>query len=167
MTEPADRTATESAAPAVPAVPAATRASRKAGSRRAGTGRGRLHQPWRIVVAVVELAVAAVAVWGAFPLWTSAIRDVTVHLDDGSALTSRVYEGDGIALAVALGALALVLVIDAVRQVLLGIAAKGKKRKKRKQPAPDDPADVDPRVPAAAGSDSGPEGAASESRSGR
>nr|WP_246381474.1 hypothetical protein [Prauserella isguenensis] len=104
-----------------------------------------MHRPRRIAVAVVELVVAAVAVWGAFLLWGSAIRDVTVHLDDGSTLTSRVYEGDLIGLAVALGALAAVLVIDAVRQVMLGVAAKGKKPRKRKRPAddPDDPDDVD------------------------
>lgn len=87
---------------------------------------------------------AALAVWGAFALWGSAVRDVTVHLDDGSVLTSRVYEGDRIALAVALGALTAVLVIDAVRQVMLGVAAKGKKPKKRAQrdPDPDDPDDL-------------------------
>lgn len=137
MTESADRTATESAAPADPAGSAPTRVPASGDDHRAGAGRGRLHQPWRIVVAVVELVVAAAAVWGAFPLWGSAIRDVTVHLGDGSALTSRVYEGDAIALAVALGALAAVLVIDAVRQVMLGVAAKGKKSKKREQADPD------------------------------
>lgn len=139
MTESADRTATDSAAPAVPAGSAATRTSTSGDDRRAGAGRGRLHQPRRIAVAVVELAVAAVAVWGAFLLWGSAVRDVTVRLDDGSTLTSRVYEGDLIGLAVALGALAAVLLIDAVRQVMLGVAAKGKKPKKRKRPDADEP----------------------------
>ncbi|MBB3662290.1 MULTISPECIES: hypothetical protein [Prauserella salsuginis group] len=165
MTESADRTATDSAAPAGPAASAAPRAPRPRGRRRAGAGRGRLHQPWRIVVAVVELVVAAVAVWGAFPLWGSAIREVTVRLDDGSALTSRVYEGDRIALAVALGALAAVLVIDAVRQVMLGVAAKGKKPKKRKQPDPD--ADVpDPDRPEGDrdGAESGGAGRAARAR---
>lgn len=143
MTESADRTATEPAAPAATAEPAATRASRRSGARRSRAGGGRLHQPRRVIVAIVELVAAAVAVWGAFQLWGSAIRDVTVRLDDGSALTSRVYEGDGISLAVALGALATVLVIDAVRQVLLGVAAKGKKSRKRKGSGPDS-GDTDP-----------------------
>lgn len=110
------------------------------GPRRA---RGRLHQPWRVVVALVELVLAAVAVVVAFPVWNSSIREVTVQASDGADLTSRVYEGSGIALAVALGAVALVLVIDAIRQLMLGIAAKGRKPKKRANPDPDPDVDTD------------------------
>ncbi|OLT48813.1 hypothetical protein BJF85_11670 [Saccharomonospora sp. CUA-673] len=102
-----------------------------------------MHQPWRVVVAAVELVVAAVAVWVAFPVWNAGIREVTVEAADGTALTSQVYDGNWISFAVALGALALVLVIDAIRQLMLGIAAKGKKPKKRKEPEPDYP-DTDP-----------------------
>ena len=110
------------------------------GPRRA---RGRLHQPWRVVVALVELVLAAVAVVVAFPVWNSSIREVTVQASDGADLTSRVYEGSGIALAVALGAVALVLVIDAIRQLMLGIAAKGRKPKKRANPDVDTDGDHD------------------------
>lgn len=94
--------------------------------------RAGLHQPWRALIALVELVLAGVAVWGAFALWQGGISDVVVRLADGATLTSRHYAGDHLAGAIGLGLVAALLVLDAVRQVLLAVRAgrKGKRRKR-------------------------------------
>lgn len=90
----------------------------------------RLHQPWRLWVALGELAAAGLALWGAFALWGRAVTTMTVRLDDGSELVSRELSGNWIALAILLGAVAGVFVIDAIRQVALGTHARRKKHRK-------------------------------------
>ncbi|PXY37783.1 hypothetical protein [Prauserella flavalba] len=90
----------------------------------------RLHQPWRLFVAACEVVVAAVAVWVAFLAWDNSLTTVTVRLDDGTELVSRVYAGNWIALAIGLGGLAGILVVDAIRQVLLGVRARRRRYRK-------------------------------------
>ena len=92
----------------------------------------RLHQPWRAVVALAELVIAGIIVWGAFGLWESGISEVVVRLTDGATLVSRHYAGDHVAGAIGLGALAALFVLDAIRQVLLAVRVhrKGKRRRR-------------------------------------
>jgi hypothetical protein len=91
------------------------------------TGSGeRLHEPWRLAVAAVELLLAAGAMWTAFACWGSALGTVTVHLPDGTDLVSRTYAGNWVAGAVGLATLAGLLVVDAVREFSLGIRARGR-----------------------------------------
>lgn len=91
----------------------------------------RLNQPWRAVVALVELVLAGLAVWLAFTLWDSGV--VTVHqpeeLVPGGFVDLTVYHGDRIALAVCAGLAAALLVVDAVRQLLLGLRARPRRKR--------------------------------------
>lgn len=98
-----------------------------------GQPNARLHQPWRLAVAAVELLVAGLAVWGGVLSWGAAIRTVTVRLDDGTELVSRVYAGDRIGIAVGLAAVGGVLVLDAVRQLMLGVRARRRRYRTSRQ----------------------------------
>ncbi|WP_158886520.1 hypothetical protein [Amycolatopsis anabasis] len=89
----------------------------------------RLHRPWRALVAAGELVVAALAVWAAFPSWSAAISTVSLRLTDGTVLTSTRLSGSWIAAAIGFGALAAVLVVDAVRQLLLAVRARHRKHR--------------------------------------
>lgn len=94
------------------------------------TEQARLNQPVRAVVALVEVLLAAVAVWGAFRLWGAGVHTVVVRLTDGTVLTSTRWIGSWMAGAIGLGALAGLLVLDAVREVLLAVRVK-RRRKSR------------------------------------
>ncbi|OZM75248.1 hypothetical protein CFN78_00545 [Amycolatopsis antarctica] len=91
-----------------------------------------MHQPWRAVLALVELVLAGVAVWGAFALWGGGIFEVVVRLSDGATLVSRHLAGDHAAGAIGLGLLAALLLLDAIRQVVLALRTRrrGKRRKR-------------------------------------
>ncbi|MBK1784187.1 hypothetical protein [Prauserella cavernicola] len=99
-----------------------------------GYSNERLNQPWRLVVAAVELLVAAAGVWIAFLVWDASLTFVTVRLDDGTELVSRVYSGNWVALAIALGGIAGILVVDAIRQTLLGFRT-GRRRYRKSRDA--------------------------------
>lgn len=101
-----------------PAPPATTR------------GQDRLHQPLRLVVAVVELLLAAVAGWAATRCWDLAVAPLTVRSDDGATLVSRVYEGNWVGLAFLLAAVAGVLLVDAARQSVLGVRTRRRRRRR-------------------------------------
>lgn len=83
-----------------------------------------LHQPWRALVALAELIGAGVAVWGAFALWDHGIRPVILLLNDGSRLEAVRHDGGWLALAIVLGTTAIVLVLDAIRQLVLGVRTR-------------------------------------------
>ncbi|PXY32025.1 hypothetical protein [Prauserella muralis] len=89
----------------------------------------RLHQPWRLFVALAELVVAGVAVWGAFLSWDSAFTEIVVRLDDGTELVSRHVAGNWVGAAIGLGGLAGLLVVDAVRQASLGARTRRRRRR--------------------------------------
>lgn len=88
-----------------------------------------LHRPWRALVALVEVLVAAAAMWAAYRCWPRGIASVTLELEDGSRLESTRYFGNWMGLAILLGTVAALLVLDAVRQVLLAVRARPKARR--------------------------------------
>lgn len=94
----------------------------------------KLHRPWRAFVAVVEVVLAAVAIWLAFPVWDLGVKTLTVTAGDGAVLTSTRYIGSWLAAAVGLGLVAALLLVDAVREVVLAARAKH-----REKPRDDDP----------------------------
>ena len=90
----------------------------------------KLHQPWRALVALAEVVLAAVAIWGAFQLWDEGVKTLTVTLSDGAVLTSTRYLGNWMSGAIGLGVVSAVLLVDAVRQVLLAVRARHRRKRK-------------------------------------
>jgi hypothetical protein len=84
----------------------------------------RLHKPWRALVAVVEVVLAALAGWGAYACWHGGVVTVVTRTDDGVALESHRYFGGLLAGAIGLGTLAAILLVDAVRQLSLALRAR-------------------------------------------
>jgi hypothetical protein len=91
----------------------------------------RLHQPWRLLVVLVEVVLAALAVWGAFACWQNSATVIELRLADGTDLSSTHYAGEMVAGAIGLATLAAVLLIDAARQLLLGVRARRGSRRSR------------------------------------
>jgi hypothetical protein len=92
--------------------------------------RAQLNQPRRALVALGELAVAAVLVWLAFWLWPKGIATVTqVIADDRPPLISHRYYGHWLALSVLSATVAALLLLDAARQSVLAARARPKHRK--------------------------------------
>jgi hypothetical protein len=89
-----------------------------------------LNKPWRALVALVELVVAGGAIWVAYQCWPRGVATVTLALDDGTTLVSTRYFGNWMALAVLLGTVAALLVLEAVRQSLLAIRANPRSLRK-------------------------------------
>jgi hypothetical protein len=98
---------------------------------------GGLHRPMRAVVALAELVVAGLAVWGAFWAWPKGFATITTLVTDGLELDSQRVYGNWLALAILFGTAAAVLVLDALRQTVLAARA----RPKRVKPAKDSDAD--------------------------
>ncbi|HVW43023.1 MAG TPA: hypothetical protein VHC18_16910 [Amycolatopsis sp.] len=90
----------------------------------------KLHQPWRALVALAEVVLAAVAVWGAFQLWDAGVKTLTVTLTDGTVLTSTRYLGSWMSGAIGLGVVVAILLVDAVREALLAVHAKHRRKRK-------------------------------------
>lgn len=93
------------------------------------TEQGRLNKPWRALVALAELVVAGVAVWFAFVLWPHGVATIVERLSNGMVLESTRWVGSYMAGAIGLGTLAALLVVDAVRQLVLALRARPKRRK--------------------------------------
>lgn len=91
-----------------------------------------LHRPWRVATAGCELVVAAAAVWFAMWIWDHGVRTLTVTLSDGTRLASTRLVGSWVAGAIALGMVAGILLIDAVRETLLGIGVRRRRHRKRR-----------------------------------
>lgn len=89
-----------------------------------------LHQPWRLVVAAVELVFFVAAGWAAVWCWSSATVDVRVRSGDGELLVSHVYQGEWVGLAFVAAAVAGVLLVDASRQVVLGVRTRRRRRRR-------------------------------------
>lgn len=94
----------------------------------------KLHRPWRALVALAEVILAAVAVWLAFQLWDLGVKTLTVNLSDGVVLTSTHYIGSWMTGAIGLGLLAALLLVDAIRELLLAVRTKH-----RREPAGQNP----------------------------
>lgn len=90
---------------------------------------GRLHKPWRALVALGELVAAAVAVWFAFDVWPRGIAKIVEHYPNGIVLESTRWVGSWMSLAIVLGTVGALLVLDAVRQVALAVRARPKRGK--------------------------------------
>ena len=88
---------------------------------------GSLHKPWRAFVALAELVVAGIAVWFAFDFWPRGIATIVERYPDGIVLESTRWIGSWMALAILMGTVAAVLVVDAVRQVVLASRARPKR----------------------------------------
>lgn len=95
----------------------------------------KLHRPWRALVALGEVVLAAVALWLAFRFWDVGVKTLTVNLTDGTVLSSTRYVGSWTAGAIGLAVLSAILLVDAVREVLLAVRAKH--RRKRRETEPD------------------------------
>ncbi|WP_020662933.1 hypothetical protein [Amycolatopsis benzoatilytica] len=91
--------------------------------------RTKLNQPWRAFVALGEVVVAALALWVAFVLWDAGVVTVVTKALDGAELVSHRYFGGHLAGALGLGTLSAVLVVDAIRQLLLAVRARHRKKK--------------------------------------
>ena len=85
---------------------------------------GQLNKPWRALVALIELVLAGVAVWFAFDVWPRGIAKIVEDYGNGIVLESTRWSGSWMSLAILLGTVAAVLVLDAVRQVLLAVRAR-------------------------------------------
>jgi hypothetical protein len=89
----------------------------QAGQRR--TEPEKLHRPWRSLVAAIEVVVAGLAVWAAFPVWQHGVRTLTQVLSDGTVLVSTRYVGSWMAGAIGLAMVAAILLVDVVRELVL------------------------------------------------
>ncbi|MGB3437467.1 MAG: hypothetical protein WBA97_01835 [Actinophytocola sp.] len=90
---------------------------------------GRLNTPWRGLIALAELVVAGIAVWFAFDVWPLGIAKIVERYPDGIVLESTRWVGGWMALAILLGTVAAVLVVDAVRQVALAVRTRPEREK--------------------------------------
>lgn len=91
---------------------------------------GGLNSPWRALVALAELLGAGFAVWAAFALWDKGVTPVVLVLDDGTRLEAVRNHGGWQALAILLGAVAAMLVLDALRQVVLAVRTRPRSKRK-------------------------------------
>ena len=103
-----------------------------------GERNGRLNQPVRAVVALVEVLVAAALVWLAVQMWPQGIARITDHANDGTVLISSRYFGNWAAGAIAVGTIAVLLVLDALRQLVLALRARPKRKTPEPAPLVDD-----------------------------
>lgn len=94
--------------------------------------RGALNQPWRAAVAVAELVLAGLVLWFATSVWVDGVSTIT--LSPGDIEVTQLH-GNLIAAAIGLGAVAALLVLDAVRQLMLALRTRSKSRKR--EPWPD------------------------------
>lgn len=85
-----------------------------------------VNEPWRAVVALVELVLAVLASWGATWAWSRVVTDVPMRAEDGTALTSRLYDGPWVAAAIGFGLLAALLLVDLVRELMLAWRARSR-----------------------------------------
>lgn len=91
-----------------------------------------LHRPWRVATAGFELVVAAAALWFAMWVWDHGVRTLTLTLSDGTRLISTRLVGSWVAGAIALGMVAGILLVDAVRETLLGTGVRHRRHRKRR-----------------------------------
>ncbi|OLF15778.1 hypothetical protein [Actinophytocola xanthii] len=84
----------------------------------------RLHRPRRAIVAVVELLVAGGAVAAAFWAWPRGFATIVTVAGDGTRLLSERTYGNWLGGAIGFGALAALLVLDAIRQLVLAVRVR-------------------------------------------
>ncbi|GAB3455100.1 hypothetical protein [Actinophytocola sediminis] len=83
-----------------------------------------LHRPGRAIIAVLELLVAGGLVAAAFWAWPRGFSTIVTVTSEGTeVIAERVY-GNWLGAAIGFGALAGLLVVDAVRQLVLGVRTR-------------------------------------------
>jgi hypothetical protein len=80
-------------------------------------------------VALAEVVVAAAAVWFSLWCWAEGIAKIVTPVPGQAPLVSSVFYGNWMASAVGLVLLAGFLVLDALRQTVLAVRARPKKRR--------------------------------------
>lgn len=81
------------------------------------------HQPWRAGLALGELGAAVVLVLLARWCWHRSLLPIPLPAPGGGTdVVTRMY-GNWVAIALALGGMAALLVVDAVRELLLALRA--------------------------------------------
>lgn len=98
---------------------------------------GRLHRPRRAIVAAVELLVAIGLVVLAFWAWPQGFETIVSVGRDGREVTATRTYGNWLGAAIGLGAVAALLLVDAVRQVALAVRARPKRVKRSSKVASD------------------------------
>lgn len=90
----------------------------------------RLHQPWRALVALGELVLAVVLALGAVWAWQRGLVPMTLPnaKPDAPPYELTRYVGPWLGLAALLVLIALLAVLDAVRQLVLAARAGGRRR---------------------------------------
>ncbi|WP_309118008.1 hypothetical protein [Saccharothrix sp.] len=87
-----------------------------------------LHQPKRAIVAGVEVAAAVALAFAVAWCWDRGVLRYSYPVADGAPLESTRYLGNWIGAAIGLATLGGVLLLDAGRQLLLAVRARGRKQ---------------------------------------
>lgn len=97
-----------------------------------------LHRPWRAIVAVVELLLAGGLVVAAFWAWPKGFHTIVTVTSEGREVVAERIYGNWLATAIGFGALAGLLLVDALRQVVLAVRTRPRQVKRSTKVARDD-----------------------------
>ncbi|WP_436492565.1 hypothetical protein [Actinokineospora sp. HUAS TT18] len=86
---------------------------------------GSVNQPRRALVAVAEVVAAGLLGWLAVWLWGQGVDVVGVVRDRPELVVDR-FQGQWIGASIAVGALGLILVLDALRQLVLAVRSRSR-----------------------------------------
>jgi hypothetical protein len=89
----------------------------------------RLHQPWRVAVAAGEVVLAVAAVLVGVACWRHGVTTMVTPLGAGRPpLVSTIFYGNWMAAGIGLVTIAALLVLDAIRQLALGVRTRRRPR---------------------------------------
>lgn len=108
VTEPESETVVEEPEPSPPAGPS-------------------LHQPKRWLIAAGEVVAIVLLTWAAVWCWNRGIVKLAYPIDGHESLVSTRYHGNWLGTAVGAATLAVILALDAVRQVVLAVRTRPQK----------------------------------------
>ena len=87
-----------------------------------------LHQPKRALIAVVEVVLIVLLAFAAHWCWQRGIQRFSYPMDGRPPLVATRYHGNWIGGSIALATVAGVLLLDAVRQTVLAVRTKDRRR---------------------------------------